>query len=65
MSGAVVAFDDGTGLGRVRSAQGAEHRFHCTTIADGTRTIEVGTRVRYVVVPGPAGAWEAAAVTPV
>ena len=29
--------------------------FHCTRIADGTRTINVGTWVTFDVVPGPTG----------
>jgi cold shock CspA family protein len=33
--------------------------FHCTQIADGTRTIAVGTPVTFEVRPGQRGTWEA------
>jgi cold shock CspA family protein len=66
-SGTVIEFDDAAGTGRVRDddADGAERFFHCTAIADGTRTITVGTKVTYDVRPGHRGQWEAAAITPV
>ena len=38
--------------------------FHCTAIADGTRTIALETRVEFEVVPGRLGRWEAAAIMP-
>ena len=61
MRGVVTAFDDHKGYGTVRSAEdGAELFFHCTAIADGTRTIEVGADVEYDVVAGRLGRWEAA-----
>ena len=37
--------------------------FHCTAIADGTRTIEVGTAVTFEVRPAGMGRWEATAIT--
>jgi len=58
--GRVTAFDDRRGLGTVRDGAGAEVGFHCTEIADGTRTIEPGAEVAYRVVPGRLGQWEAA-----
>jgi cold shock CspA family protein len=61
--GTVVEFDDAAGFGTVRDDDGNEHFFHCTAIADGTRTIEVATRVTYEVVPGRRGKWEAQRVT--
>ena len=39
--------------------------FHCTAIADGSRSIPVGVDVVFVVVPGRSGRWEAAEVSPV
>jgi cold shock CspA family protein len=57
--GEVVAFDDPRGLGVVRADGGGDLPFHCTAIADGTRTIAVGARVRFRVVPGRLGRWEA------
>jgi cold shock CspA family protein len=61
-TGAVVDFDDPRGLGTIRDDDGDELPFHCTAIADGTRTIDVGRRVRFDVVPGRLGRWEAAAI---
>ena len=43
MTGTVTAFDEARGCGTVRADDGATYCFHCTAIADGTRTIEVGT----------------------
>ncbi|MBW3556052.1 MAG: cold shock domain-containing protein [Actinobacteria bacterium] len=60
--GTVVAFDEHAGYGTVRSDDGQDLFFHCTQIDDGTRTIAVGTRVRFAVVPGQRGQWEAAGV---
>ena len=62
--GTVAAFDEAKGWGTVRGDDGTEHFFHCTAIADDTRTIEVGTAVRYEVVAGRSGRWEATAVKP-
>ena len=62
--GRVSAFDDARGLGEVTAEGGAAHPFHCTAIADGTRTIEIGTVVGFVVRPGPMGRWEATALAP-
>ena len=62
--GTVEAFDDPRGLGVVRSDDGVEHPFHCTAIADGTRTIAVGTPVTYRVAPGRLGRWEASDLRP-
>ena len=62
MTGTVVAFDQHRGWGTVRAHGGEEFFFHCTAIADGSRTIEVGTPVVFTVVPGHNGQWEAAAL---
>jgi cold shock CspA family protein len=64
ITGTVADFDEHLGWGTVRSGPGAEHFFHCTAIADGTRTIAVGAAVRYRIVPGRLGRWEAAEITP-
>ncbi len=63
-TGVITAYDDPAGIGTVTADEGDEHFFHCTAIADGSRTIEVGTRVRFTVVPGRLGRWEAAALRP-
>jgi CspA family cold shock protein len=59
--GKVVSFDAPRGLGVVVDNDGSDFPFHCTAIADGTRTIEPGTRVRFEIAPG-LGRWEAAAL---
>lgn len=51
MSATVIAFDVHVGLGTVRLDDGAEVPFHCAEIADGSRRIEVGTRVSCSVRP--------------
>ena len=63
-TGTVVDFDEHRGSGTVRSADGTELFFHCTQIADGTRTIAVGTTVSFRVVAGRLGRWEAADLRP-
>jgi cold shock CspA family protein len=63
--GTVVAFDPDKGWGTVRDDDGAEHFFHCTAIADGTRSIDVGAAVRYEIVAGRVGKWEARSLQPV
>ena len=62
--GRVTEFDPERGTGLIIGDDGARLPFHCTQIADGTRDIAVDTAVRYDVVPGSLGAWEAAAVEP-
>jgi cold shock CspA family protein len=63
-TGTVRAFDEAAGLGVVVDTAGRELPFHCTEIADGTRTIEVGTAVAFAVVAGRLGRWEAADLHP-
>lgn len=58
-TGSVTAFDDRRGLGTVTDDSGTTHPFHCTGIADGTRTIDVGAEVRFDVIAGRLGRWEA------
>jgi cold shock CspA family protein len=62
--GTVSAFDDHRGLGEITADDGVVYPFHCTVIADGTRTIAVGTAVEFAVVAGHLGRWEAAEVAP-
>ncbi|CAB4322287.1 MAG: hypothetical protein F2520_00095 [Actinobacteria bacterium] len=57
--GTVATFDDPRGLGTVITATGITYPFHCANIADGSRSIEVGAGVRWQVVPGRLGRWEA------
>lgn len=65
MTGTVVAFDEPRGLGEIEGEDGVRYPFHCTRIADGSRTIEVRTAVEFEIVAGHLGTWEAAAITPV
>lgn len=64
MIGVVVAFHEGRGLGEIEDEDGRRYPFHCTRIADGTRTIPVGAKVEFVVVSGLPGRWEAAGIRP-
>ena len=59
VNGTVVEFDEAKGYGTVRSDDGQVLFFHCTQIADGTRTIPEGADVEFEVVPGRNGRWEA------
>jgi CspA family cold shock protein len=58
-TGWVVTFDDPRGVGEVETAEGKRLFFHCTAIADGSRTIQSGAAVEFDVVAGPLGAPEA------
>jgi CspA family cold shock protein len=63
--GAVVEFDEAKGYGAVEDAEtGARYFFHCTQIADGSRTIAPGSAVEFEVVAGRMGRWEAVALRP-
>lgn len=62
--GSVTTFDDHRGLGTITDDDGRLHHFHCTGIADGSRTIAVGTAVRFDVVAGRLGRWEAWGIEP-
>lgn len=67
--GIVVSFDAGRGLGTVRAearpGDGAppELGFHSTSIADGSRHVEAGRAVAFVIRPGAGGRFEAAQLT--
>ncbi|MFZ9629566.1 MAG: hypothetical protein ACO3C1_09485 [Ilumatobacteraceae bacterium] len=63
LCGVVVEFDRAVGLGTVRVDSGAVWPFHCIEIADGSREIAVGARVRFGVV-AKFGHLQAAAVAP-
>lgn len=60
--GVVVEFDDPKGYGTIRTGDGVEYFFHCTRIADGTRTVNPGAAVTFTVVPGHGGRYEAAGI---
>jgi cold shock CspA family protein len=63
--GRVESFDDPRGYGTVVAGDGAgPWFFHCTAIADGTRTIEVGAPVTFEVRAGHLGRYEAVDLRP-
>ena len=64
--GRVVEFDQHVGLGVVEEDGEGTRRypFHCTEIAGGTRTIDVGTAVTFGLIAGRQGRWEAGRVAP-
>ncbi|MBS1848880.1 MAG: cold shock domain-containing protein [Actinobacteria bacterium] len=62
VSATVVAFDDAAGWGTLRTDDGVDVFFHCTHIADGTRTICLGAVVEADVAPIGLGTWEATEV---
>ena len=64
MLGTVTDWDDPRGYGTVTGDDGTAYFLHCTSIADGSRTIDPGTPVSFDVRPGHGG-WEATNVTPV
>jgi cold shock CspA family protein len=62
-TGTVAAFDDDSGRGSVVTSDGVSYGFHSTAIADGTRTIEAGTRVFFTVQAAHGGRYEAGFVS--
>jgi cold shock CspA family protein len=63
MNGTVTAFDFDRGLGEITTGDGEVLPFHCVSIADGSRTIEVGTPVNFEILL-KLGRREAARITP-
>ena len=63
-SGRVATFDEHVGRGEVEARGGLHFPFHCTAIADGSRTISPDTPVHFRLVIGPLGRLEATAVSP-
>jgi|LakMenEpi03Aug12_release.lakeMendotaPanAssembly.Ray.scaffolds.fasta_scaffold320317_2 cold shock CspA family protein len=49
LRGTVAEFNEASGLGEVTTDSGRRIPFHCISIADGTRTIALGTDVSFVV----------------
>ncbi len=62
MVGRVASFDAATGWGVIAAVGGTEYPFHCTAIADGTRSIEAAAQVTFWLAPGHRGVWEAAGI---
>lgn len=63
--GTVVSYEVERGLGTLRDEDGAERRFHCTAISDGSRSIDEGTRVALVLEAAHGGVYEAGTVVKV
>ena len=59
LSGFVVEFDSGVGLGAVETTAGERFEFHCIEISNGSRDIALGTAVTFDVF-AKLGRWEAA-----
>ena len=47
LTGTVTSFNDAHGLGEITDSAFVVWPFHCVSIADGTRTIEVGRTVMF------------------
>lgn len=62
--GTVTEFDEPVGLGVLTDQDGAEHPFHCTAIADGSRDIPVGTEVTFRLAAARGGRREAVDLRP-
>ncbi len=58
-TGTVTAFVTERGLGTVTDDGGQELPFHCTAVADGSRRIDVGTKVAFTTAAGHLGRLEA------
>jgi cold shock CspA family protein len=61
--GTVTEFDDHRGLGSITTDDAHVFPFHCTAIADGSRTIVIGTNVEFAVLP-KLGRYEATSIRP-
>ena len=61
--GRVNNYDDAAGYGTIVDDENIWF-FHCTAIADGSRRIDVGADVGFVLRPGHLGRWEARDVSP-
>jgi cold shock CspA family protein len=62
--GRVTTFERVRGLGTVTGDDGAIFDFHATAVADGSRTIDVGTAVTFTVAAGHRGRYEARSLVP-
>lgn len=62
LRGVVDAFDEAAGWGTLQTARGDSVFFHCTRIADGSRSIPVGVDVEARCEPIGIGDWEATGV---
>jgi cold shock CspA family protein len=58
-TGVVDEFDEPRGLGTVLGDDGRRYPFHCTAVADGSRLIDAGTRITFILAAGHLGRIEA------
>ena len=58
-TGTVTSFAEDRGLGTVTDDEGSTFDFHCTALSDGSRAVEVGRPVVFVVRAGHRGRLEA------
>jgi cold shock CspA family protein len=63
--GSVTSYDGRRGIGTVTDSDGTEFGFHATAILDGSRRIDPGTEVAFIVAPGHLGRYEARELTAV
>ncbi|HEX4982406.1 MAG TPA: hypothetical protein VFV63_11930 [Ilumatobacteraceae bacterium] len=61
--GSVTEFDESRGLGEITDETGTAFAFHSVEIADGTRSIAIGTPVRFDIA-ARFGRYEAARIVP-
>ncbi len=61
-TGRVEVFDEAVGLGAIIDEKGRRFPFHCVVIADGSRAIEVGRRVRFSIIEANLATIEAGAI---
>jgi len=47
-TGVVTDFSEPSGLGVITDESGQQWPFHCVSLEDGTRTVEIGVRVSFV-----------------
>ncbi len=57
--GLVVAFDERVALGYVESEDGSKYMFHCVSLIDGSRSVDIGQNVIFDVTAGHRGIYEA------
>ncbi len=62
--GCIASFDERAGIGEAYDGL-SRWFFHCTAIADGSRTIIEGAAVDFALTPGHLGRWEASDIRPV
>ncbi len=62
LRGVVSEFDEPRGLGVLEAQDGERFVFHCTALADGSRTVDAGSEVVFMTAPGHLGRVEASQI---